>query len=292
MIDFSRIKTIPIEKRKSKVKVEDFLKLDAKIKFEDSKLKEVAKRIVAAYKDRKMIIFMIGAHVIKCGLSLYLIDLMKKGIVKHVAMNGAAAIHDFEIAYCGKTSEYVEETIKDGSFGMAEETGRLINEALKWNLGYGKAAGKMINDMDMKYKECSILYYGYKLNIPVTVHITIGAEVINLHPTCNGAALGIASYKDFRIFTDSVSKLEKGVLLNIGSAVVLPEVFIKALSLVRNLDYLVKNITTANFDMIKHYRPDVNIVARPTSLGGKGYHVIERHEKTIPALYNLIIENV
>lgn len=292
MIDFNKIKTIPIKKRKSKVDVNDFLKLDAEVDFEDNNLKEIANRIIEAYKNKKTIIFMVGAHVIKCGLSLFLKDLMKKRIIKHVAMNGAAAIHDFEIAYCGKTSEYVEETIKDGSFGMAEETGRLMNDALRRNIGYGRAVGKIIDETKMDYRDYSILYCGYRLNIPVTVHVTIGAEIINMHPACNGATLGIASYKDFKIFTESVSKLENGVLLNIGSAVVLPEVFIKALSIARNLGYGVKNITTANLDMTRHYRPDVNVVARPTSLGGKGYHIIERHEKTIPALYNLIVKNV
>ncbi|MBS3096375.1 hypothetical protein J4480_02940, partial [Candidatus Woesearchaeota archaeon] len=240
------------------------------------------------------IILMMGAHVIKVGMSLLVIDLMKKRIITHVAMNGAGPIHDFELALIGETSEYVEQTIEDGTFGMIEETGSILNEAIKEgaknNYGMGYAVGKKINDLNLPNKGYSILYNAYKLNIPVTVHAAIGTDIIHQHPNCDGAAVGKTSYQDFKIFAESVSRLEDGVILNVGCAVILPEVFLKALTIARNLGYKVENITAANFDMINHYRPRENVVQRPTSLGGKGFIIIERHEKTIPTLHRKIVD--
>jgi len=297
MLDFSKIKTIPIKQRKNKVKLTDLIKPEnSKVMMDSIELNDLVYRAINASVRNKQIIVMIGAHVIKVGMSLLIIDLMKKGIIKHIAMNGAGPIHDFELALIGETSEYVENTIEDGTFGMIEETGRILNDAIKEgaenNFGYGYSIGKKINDLNLKNKEYSILYNAYKLNIPVTVHVAIGTDIIHQHPSCDGAAIGKTSYQDFKIFAESVSKLEDGVILNLGSAVILPEVFLKALTVVRNLGYKVKKITAANFDMNNHYRPRENVVARPTSLGGTGFTIIEKHEKTIPTLHRLIVDKM
>ncbi len=296
MLDFRKIKTISIRQRKNKVKLGNLTKPeDSKVLINTIEFNELIEKIINAYKKNKRIILMMGAHVIKVGMSLLIIDLMKKGVIKHIAMNGAAPIHDFEIALIGETSEYVEKSIEDGTFGMIEETGYILNQAIKEgaknNYGMGYAIGKKINSLNLPNKEYSVLYNAYKLNIPATVHVAIGTDIIHQHPSCDGAAIGKTSYYDFKIFTESVSKLENGVILNIGSAVILPEVFLKALSIVRNLGYKVENIITANFDMIDHYRPRENVVQRPTSLGGKGYIIIEKHEKTIPSIHRKIINH-
>jgi len=295
MLDFNKIKTIPIRQRKNKVKLKDLIKPDnSKIFLNSGEFGELVERIADSYKNKKQIILMMGAHVIKVGMSLLVIDLMKKRIITHVAMNGAGPIHDFELALIGETSEYVEQTIEDGTFGMIEETGSILNEAIKEgaknNYGMGYAVGKKINDLNLPNKGYSILYNAYKLNIPVTVHAAIGTDIIHQHPNCDGAAVGKTSYQDFKIFAESVSRLEDGVILNVGCAVILPEVFLKALTIARNLGYKVENITAANFDMINHYRPRENVVQRPTSLGGKGFIIIERHEKTIPTLHRKIVD--
>src|SRR3989338_5720376 len=255
---------------------------------------ELVNKIINSYKNNKQIILMIGAHVIKTGMSLLIIDLMKKGIIKHIAMNGAGPIHDFEIALIGETSEYVEQTIEDGTFGMIEETGKMLNDAIREgaenNHGMGYAIGKKIAELNLPNREYSILYWAYKLSIPLTVHVAIGTDIIHQHPSCDGASIGKTSYNDFKTFADSVSRLEGGILLNIGCAVVLPEVFLKALTVARNLGFNVRNITTANLDMLDHYRPRQNVVARPTSLGGKGFIIIEKHQITVPSLHKKITE--
>ena len=293
MLDFSKIKTISIKQRKNKVKLRDLIKSEnSKVLYHSKEFDELIDKIINVYKNKKQIILMVGAHVIKVGMSLLIIDLMKKGVIKHIAMNGAGPIHDFELALIGETSEYVEQTIEDGTFGMVEETGRILNEAIKEgaknNFGFGYSIGKKINDLNLKNKECSILYNAYKLKIPVTVHVAIGTDIIHQHPICDGAAVGKTTYQDFKIFAESVSKLEDGVILNVGCAVILPEVFLKALTGARNLGYKVENITAANFDMTNHYRPRENVVKRPTSLGGKGFIIIGMHEKTIPSLHRKI----
>ncbi len=238
IVDFKKIKTIPISQRKNLVKLEHLAKLDDKIKiFKNKNLKILSQKIVEAYKQDKHVILMMGAHVIKTGMSPYIIDLMKKGVIKHVAMNGAGSIHDFELALIGETSEDVQENIENGTFGMAEETGSMINNALNTSYeGYGKTIGKLIHDSNLPYKDYSILKTGYELNIPVTVHVAIGTDIIHQHPSCNGEATGRATYKDFQIFTKSVSQLEQGVIINLGSAILLPEVFLKALTIARNLE--------------------------------------------------------
>ena len=297
MLDFNKIKTIPIKQRKNKVKLNDLVRPEnSKILMDSIELNELCDITTNAAVRNKQIILMMGAHVIKVGMSLLIIDLMKKGIIKHIAMNGAGPIHDFELALIGETSEYVEDTIEDGTFGMIEETGKILNEAIKEgaknNFGYGYSIGKKIDDLSLPNKEYSILYNAYKLNIPVTVHVAIGTDIIHQHPSCDGAAIGKTSYQDFRIFAESVSKLEEGVILNIGCAVILPEVFLKALTVARNLGYKVEKITAANFDMNNHYRPRENVVTRPTSLGGRGFIIIERHEKTVPTLHRLLVSGL
>ena len=297
MLNFNKIKTISIKQRKNKVKLSDLVKPEnSKVIINSKDFDELTEQIVNAHKNKKQIIMMIGAHVIKVGMSLLIIDLMKKGIIKHIAMNGAGPIHDFELALIGETSEYVEKTIEDGTFGMIEETGSILNEAInegaKNNLGMGYSIGKKINDMNLPNKEYSILYNAYKLNIPVTVHVAIGTDIIHQHPSCDGAAVGKTSYHDFKIFAESISKLNDGIALNVGCAVILPEVFLKALTIARNLGFKVEKITAANFDMIDHYRPRENVVHRPTSLGGKGFIIIEKHEKTIPTLHRKIIDSL
>ncbi len=295
MLDFSKIKTVSIKQRKNKVRLSDLIKPEnSKVFINSKEFDDLVERIIDAYKNKKQIILMMGAHVIKVGMSLLVIDLIKKGVIKHIAMNGAVPIHDFELALIGETSEYVEQTIEDGTFGMIEETGSMLNEAIKQgaknNYGMGYAIGKKINDLNLPNKEYSILYNAYKLNIPITVHVAIGTDIIHQHPSCDGATIGKTTYEDFKIFTESVSKLEDGVVLNIGCAVILPEVFLKALTIARNLGYKVEKIIAANLDMIDHYRPRENVVKRPTSLGGKGFIIIEKHEKTIPTLHRKLVD--
>jgi len=297
MLDFSKIKTIPIRQRKNKVKLSDLIRPEnSEIMINSKDFDELIEKIINAHKNKKQIILMMGAHVIKAGMSLLIIDLMKKGIVNHIAMNGAGPIHDFELALIGETSEYVERTIEDGTFGMIEETGSIlnaaINEGAKSNHGMGYSIGKKIDELNLPNKECSILWNAYKLNVPVTVHSAIGTDIIHQHPSCDGAAIGKTSYQDFKVFAESVSRLENGVILNIGCAVILPEVFLKALTVARNLGFKVEKITAANLDMTDHYRPRENVVQRPTSLGGKGFMIIERHEKTVPTLHRKIVDGL
>lgn len=307
-IDLSRVRTIRLNTRKCKVAVKDFASLTGKgssfKKFYDSlpgilaarDFKYVVDAIATAYKGRRMVIFMMGAHVIKCGLSPIVIDLMKRGIVKHVALNGAGIIHDTEVAMIGRTSEDVGEGIVDGSFGMAQETALFINGAINYGfrngIGIGEAVGSRIMKSNSSRKRDSILAMGYKLGVPVTVHVAIGTDIIHQHPNANGMAIGEGSLLDFKTFIYSVSKLANGVAVNIGSAVILPEVFLKAVTVARNLGYKAHKFTTANFDMINQYRPYQNVIRRPTSTGGRGYNITGHHELMIPLLYRSIIEKV
>jgi len=217
MLDFTKIKTIPIKHRKNKVKLTDLINpKNSEVLIKSKEFDELADRIIDAHKKNNQVIVMMGAHVVKVGMSLLVIDLMKKGIIKHIAMNGAGPIHDFELALVGETSEYVEKTIEDGTFGMIEETGKILNEAVKEgaenNQGYGYSIGKKINDLNLPNKEYSILYNAYKLNIPATVHVAIGTDIIHQHTSCDGAAVGKTSYHEFKIFAESLSKMEDGVI--------------------------------------------------------------------------------
>ena len=307
-IDLKKIKTIPLNIRKCKVSIDDFAKTakkgEAFRSFYDSlpkilaaqDLRSLADSIAAAHKNGRMVILMMGAHVIKCGLSPLIIDLMKKGVIKAVALNGAGIIHDTEIAMIGRTSEDVGEGILNGSFGMAAETADFINEAinrgLSKGLGIGEALGANIVKSKLPHRAMSILASGFELDIPVTAHVAIGTDIIHQHPSANCEAIGEGSLLDFRNFIYSVSQLEGGVAVNFGSAVILPEVFLKALTVARNLDYKVKVFTTANFDMISQYRPRQNILSRPTSMGGRAYNIIGHHELMMPLLYRAIIEKI
>jgi len=308
-IDLSRVKTYSINERRSKVVTADFAKVPQKggsfLEFYNSlpqiligkDFRELSDRIIRAIQNHKPIIIMMGAHVIKCGLSPLLIEFMNRGIAQCIALNGAGVIHDTETAFWGTTSEDVAEALKDGSFGMVQETAAIINSALAAGqtdaLGFGEAVGKKISETDCAYKNLSILAQGFERHIPVTVHVAIGTDIIHQHCNSNGAVIGELSYRDFKIFCQQVSEIgEGGVLLNFGSAVVLPEVFLKALTVARNLGFNVHNFTTANFDMIKHYRPQVNIVQRPTQTGGKGFQFTGHHEIMIPLLLATIIENI
>jgi len=310
-IDFTHIKTYPIAERRNLVHLDDLIAPETPPPpFENADLEEVAARIVAARQAGRPVIWMMGAHVIKCGLSRVLIELLRRGIITHVAGNGAVSIHDFELALIGATSEDVATGLEDGTFGMADETGRLMHAAIRAGtrdgLGYGAALGRFMaeNPALFPHREVSVLYNAYALGIPATIHVTLGADIIHQHPAADFAALGAASGADFRRFAISVSELEGGVFLNFGSAVTGPEVFLKALTIVRNLGYSAARITTANFDLLPlgdpqhprgyddplyYYRPRKNIVLRPASRGGQGYHITGDHKVTIPNLYHHII---
>ena len=306
--DLTKIRTIPLNVRKCKVSIDEFAKPMTKggsfKTFYNSLpailvsqgFRNLVDAVVKAHKNKKMVIFTMGAHVIKCGLSPLIIDLMKRGVVKAVALNGAGMIHDTEIAMIGRTSEDVGESILDGSFGMAKETAYFINETINkgYSKGYGigEVVGAEIMKKKLPHRDLSILASGCKYGVPITVHVAIGTDIIHQHPSANGAAIGEGSLLDFKTFIYSVAKLEDGVLINFGSAVVLPEVFLKSVTVSRNLGYKLDRFTTANFDMISQYRPHQNILARPTSKGGKGINIIGHHEIMIPLLYRAVIENI
>lgn len=309
-IDLSGVRTYSITRRSHLVAPQDLVSPTVvPPPFDNPELNEVAERIVAARQGGRPVIWMIGAHVVKRGLARLLIDLMERGVITHLASNGAAPIHDFEIALLGHTSEDVASSIEDGSFGMAEETGAFMNRAIRAGardgLGLGEALGRWIAEDDrFRFRDWSLLYAAWRLDIPYTIHTAIGTDIIHQHPECDFAALGWASGQDFKIFTASVSHLEGGVFCNFGSAVIGPEVFLKALSIARNLGHTVRVFTTANFDLVPlegdyrrpvsdtvpeyYYRPKKNIVIRPTSLGGQGYHVAGDHRETIPYLCYLL----
>lgn len=300
-IDLEKLRTYSIEGRRSKTQIEtfgkplhpesniyDFLKsLPKSLKADD--FRSLIDAMVHAKRRKKPIILMLGAHPIKCGLSPILIDLMEQGFVSLVSTNGAGAIHDLEIAFWGKTSEEVEKGIEDGTFGMAQQTGEIFNRISSFagqnDLGLGEALGKKIMDMGAKFRKYSLVANAFRLNIPACVHVAIGTDIVHPHPNFDPASTGKATYVDFQVLANEVAKLnDGGVVLHFGSAVILPEVFLKALSAARNIKGEVKNFTTANFDMIQHYRPNVNVVNRPTQKSGKGFSFTGHHEIMLPLL--------
>jgi hypothetical protein len=300
-IDLSKIKTYSVTERKSKTEIGKFAKIvhptDSISTFLDKlpkylkaeELNQLVRIMLNAKKRRKPIIFMLGAHVIKCGLSPVIIDLMKEGLVSLVALNGAGAIHDFEIAKWGVTSEDVDQSIKTGSFGMTKQTAELFNRipvlAAKGDMGLGEALGLSLTKDKSPYLKYSISAWAYRLNIPLTVHIGFGTDIVHQHPNFDPANTGKATFRDFKILANMVANLnDGGVVLNIGSAVLLPEVFLKCLSVARNIKKKVEKFYTANFDMIQHYRPNVNVVLRPTQDRGKGFSFTGHHEIMIPLL--------
>lgn len=307
-IDLNKLHRYSITGRKSKVNTSLFSNIERwgeTCKLSDlfpkilkgADIKEIAGKVVDSYQNEKPVVFAIGGHVIKCGLSPIINDLIAKGIVTAVAMNGSGAIHDYEIALNGATSEDVGDSIKDGSFGMADETGRDMNSAFKDYVndttGLGEALGIFIDKNPLNFKDFSIIYSCFKNNIPLTVHVAIGTDIIHIHPSSDGRITGKGSYNDFKLFASVVADMgDGGCFFNIGSSVILPEVFLKAITLTRNLGFNVNNFTTVNMDMIQHYRPNTNVVNRPTQTGGKGYSLTGHHEIMLPLLYSLIMERL
>lgn len=301
-INLDKFRTISIKDRKSKVSIKDFSPVINSDNFEDfilglpnmlaaKNFKEIVNAILKAHHNKKQISVMMGAHVIKCGLSLWIIELMKKGVINSIAMNGAGIIHDTEIALFGVTSEDVETNLKTGDFGNAKETADFISSATQKaaseNIGLGESVGqKLLTSPNVNY---SILANAVKLKIPVTVHVSIGSDIIHQHPNANGADIGKASYNDFKKFIGIIADLEGGVLLNFGSAVVLPETFLKALNAARNLGFKVDNFTAVNFDMLQQYRQHENVTKRPVTNGGTGYNITGHHEIMIPLLAKAIL---
>jgi hypothetical protein len=309
-IDFTRLRTIPLADRGGKVRVEEFgipyAKGTGLLGWLDSlpkilaagSFREVVGNLVKARMSRKPILWGLGGHVIKCGLAPLLSDLMQRGYATAFAMNGSAAIHDFEIALAGHTSEDVEAVLPDGSFGTAEETGREMNQAIACGdgdgIGIGEALGRALAaDGRAPHGNCSLLLAAYRHAVPVTVHVAIGTDTPHTHPAADPAAIGRASHHDFRLFCTLAAGLnDGGVYLNVGSAVVMPEVFLKALSAVRNLGHPLANFTTVNFDFLQHYRPRVNVVERPhAGSGGRGYSITGHHELMLPLLAAALIES-
>jgi hypothetical protein len=307
-LTFGAVRTYPLASRKSKVNVRDFAKPPAGnvsvTKFLDSlpnilaanDLRSLLSSIHRARRQRATILWGIGGHVIKVGLGPVLIDLMQRGFISGIAMNGAALVHDFEIALAGNTSEDVEASLGAGQFGMAAETGEYINEfsklASRLHIGYGEAAGQFLNSgvLNVKHAASSVLVAAYKQRIPVTVHLAIGTDIPHMHPAADGPCLGAATFLDFRLFCALVKQMHPGgIYLNWGSAVLLPEVFLKAVSVARNLGVPMHPITTANFDFIQHYRALQNVVKRPTTSGrggrksqSHGYAITGHHEVLMP----------
>lgn len=311
-LDFADIRTYSVKDRHNLVTIENMSQpgIDEVLEWGNKDFEELVDRILEARSNERPVIWSMGAHVIKNGMSRYIIELVKRGLVTHISSNGAGSIHDFELAYNGGTSEDVPTAIEDGSFGMWEETGRWMNEALqagvKEGLGYGESLAVYMekNADKFPYKEDCVLYQAYKNGIPATYHIALGTDIIHQHPIVDFSAIGATSGVDFHKMCYSVSRLDGGVFLNFGSGVIGPEVFLKALSISRNLGYPTFKITTANFDLIDlgdyrtkigysdpnyYYRPRKNIVNRPTSVGGKGWHFCGDHKETIPNLYKKLI---
>jgi hypothetical protein len=307
-LDLARLKTVSLAERGGKVKIADFASpyrkgsglagwLDSlpHILAGDS-FRAVVEALAAARGKRRAIIWGLGGHVIKCGLAPVLADLMRRGYATAFALNGAASIHDFEIALAGHTSEDVDAVLPDGQFGAAEETGREMNRAIQegdaQGLGMGEALGKWLAERPAAHPGHSLLVQAYQHGVPVTVHVAVGTDTPHMHPAADGAAIGSASHHDFRLLCAYVADLnEGGAYLNVGSAVLLPEVFLKTVSAVRNLGHPLANFTTANFDFLQHYRPRLNVVERPhAASGGAGYAITGHHELMIPLLAAALIE--
>jgi Deoxyhypusine synthase len=305
--DLSGIKTYPLKSRKSKVTASDFARPANRAttvgEFVDSlpdilaaaDLKKIVAAITTAKRTGGGVMWGLGAHVIKTGLGPVIVDLMRRGFVSAIATNGAAVIHDFEIALAGSTSEDVDEALGPGQFGMADETGRLLNGAINQGvaegLGLGQAVSRFLHAREPQFAKSSVFAEAARLEIPVTVHVAIGTDITHMHPAASGSALGEGSLRDFRYFVANVSRLEHGVYLNCGSAVVLPEVFLKAIALVRNRGTRLEHLSTVNLDFVRSYRPETNVVRRPVAgASGHGYSLVGHHELLIPLLAAALIE--
>jgi hypothetical protein len=304
--DLSSVTTYPLASRKSKAHADDFARPYAagsglagfveslpKI-LAGSDFRAVVEAIRTARAADRGVLWGLGAHVIKTGLSPILIDLMERGLVSGLALNGAGVIHDFELALAGRTSEEVEEALGPGRFGMADETGGALNDAInqgvRRGLGIGQAVGAYLHDLRPPYESLSLLATAARLGVPVTVHVALGTDIIHMHPAASGAALGEGSLRDFRYFVSNVCRLGGGVYLNCGSAVVLPEVFLKAVALARNGGIALDGLTTVNLDFVRLYRPSTNVVSRPVAGIGRGYSLVGHHELMIPLLAAALVE--
>ena len=309
--DLARVKTIPVAGRPNKVRAEEFSSppgadrsFAAFIRALPDVLvardfRNVVSAIAAAKQNGRGVVVMLGGHIVKTGLAPVLIDLMKRGVITHLAMNGSAAIHDYEIARFGGTSEDVAAGLRDGTFGMAEETGRGLNEAFirgsAAEQGMGEAVAVALNmEKQLAHPELSVILAAWRLGIPVTVHAALGAEIIHQHPAASGAAIGDTSHRDFRRLAASLETIDNGgVVLNLGSAVIMPEVFLKALTIARNVTGgAPKNFVTCDLDMQRHYRPTMNVVQRPTLDSGKGYSITGHHEIVVPLLCWAVVEAI
>lgn len=308
-LELDNVKTYPLASRSSKVKLSDFARPvsgDASLgdflaNLPDvlavQSLRKIVERMQRAREAGRPIIWGIGGHVIKTGLAPLIIDLMRRGYVSAIAANGSVLVHDAEIAMNGSTSEDVDATLAEGVFGGAEETGRLLNQAAQQgaddNIGLGEAVGRSLLAMKPQHQDYSLLCAAYESKVPFTIHLTIGGDITHFHPTADGAALGTTTHRDFKLLAELVRRMDGGgVYLNVGSAVVLPEVFLKCVTLVRNLGHPFSDITTANFDFIQSYRPLTNVVRRPTEKGaGAGFSITGHHELTIPLLAAMLIAN-
>ncbi len=307
-MSFKGLNTYSLFDRPSKVSVNDFADAAAPgLSMKDflsrlprqlaaSDLIEVARSWTEAVRSGNRIIFAMGAHVIKVGLNPVLIDLMERGLISAFAINGAGIIHDSEIAMAGKTSEDVATVLRSGAFGAARETGEFLNQAINQAAstghGLGQTVGRRLVEEGFPHNDMSLLASAARLDIPVTVHVAVGTDIIHIHPSADGASIGKASYLDFKLFCSLVAGLQGGVYFNVGSAVLLPEVFLKALTAVRNLGFDVTRFVTVNLDFIRQYRPLTNVVNRPTLEGGKGYNFTGHHEIMIPLLASAVLEEL
>lgn len=306
--DLTAVATYPLASRSSKARAQDFAQpspprasiaawLDTLPNMLAARdLKAVVAAIRRARAEDRGILWGLGAHVIKTGLGPVLIDLMERGFISAIATNGAGIIHDFELALSGATSEDVDESLGRGRFGMAEETGRILNaaiaEGVAAGLGLGQSVVRWMAANPPPHASSSVLAAAARLDLPVTVHVAIGTDIIHMHPAASGAALGEGSLKDFRYLVSNVARLGHGVYLNCGSAVLLPEVFLKAVALARNRDIALDGLTTVNLDFVRHYRPETNVVLRPVAGIGRGYSIVGHHEIMIPLLAAALIEPV
>jgi hypothetical protein len=310
--DLAAVRTVPIARRANKVRAEEFASPPPNgnrsfasfvASLPDVLVARDFRRVVDAIANAKRtgrgVVAMLGGHVVKTGLAPILIDHMQRGIITHLAMNGSGAIHDYEIARFGGTSEDVAAGLRDGTFGMAEETGRGLNDAFASGMREQRGMGESIAialeaTAGMAHPELSVILAAHRLGVPATVHAALGAEIIHQHPAANGAAIGDTSHRDFRRLAASLSSLhDGGVVLNLGSAVIMPEVFLKALTIARNLgDGRPTNFTTCDLDMQRHYRPRVNVVQRPTLAGGNGYEITGHHELMVPLLAWAVVEQL